>query len=84
MFLYAFVYERASEIPETLVSIKRNLGARVRMLSSGMEKAVLCREVLSIPSVGLRVGNFHMLERMSTPIFVHYVVTGTVNLLVMM
>ena len=70
MFLYAFVYERASEIPELLVIIKRNLGARVGMLRSGREKAVLCREVSSIPSVGLRVGNSHMLERMSTPIFI--------------
>ena len=38
-------------------------------------------QVRSIPaSVGIKVGDFHMLERVSTPVFVHYVITNIVNL----
>ena len=45
-------------------------------------KRVTLRRVRSIPSVGLKVGDFHMLERESTPIFMDYVLKNIVNLLV--
>ena len=40
------------------------------------------RQVKSISADGINVGDFHTLERTSTPVFVDYVVRNIVNLLV--
>ena len=49
-----------------------------------MKKKALEMLMNSIPLVGLRVGDFHMLERVSTPVFMDYVVRSIVNLLVIL
>ena len=82
IFLYTFVYEKGFAIPEALKSIKKMLGVRTQGVQNKRDRAILRRRIESIPFVGLRVGNFHMLERMSTPIFIHYVLTSIVHLLV--
>ena len=45
-------------------------------------RRILEKQVKSIPPVGIKVGEFHMLERASTPVFLHYVLTNIVNMLV--
>ena len=86
-FLYAFVYEKAFAIPDGLQNLKRVLKLRlIRQPGNALlvELKGLVREIDSIPVVGLRVGDFHMLERTSTPVFVDYVLQSIVNLLVML
>ena len=45
-------------------------------------KRILLRHLVSIPPIGFKVGDFHLLKRASTPIFIDYVVNNIVNLLV--
>ena len=40
------------------------------------------RQARSIQPVGIKVGGFHTLERLSTPIFIQYVLANVVNMLV--
>ena len=47
-------------------------------------KIILVRRVKSVPPVGIRVGQFHTLERASTPNFIGFVVENIVTVLVMM
>ena len=46
------------------------------------ERNMLKRQLRSISSMGIKVGEFHMLERSSTPVFLHYILTNIVNMLV--
>ena len=82
IFLYAFVYEKAFAIPDGFERVKHALVAESRGLRWAQSKKILLRQVRSIPSVGLRVGDFHVLERESTPVLVDYVLKNIVNLLV--
>lgn len=84
LFLYAFVYEKAFGIPEGLDSVKRALGSSIQGIGVVRGRKILRRQVRSVPIVGFKVGDFHMLERESTPIFIQYIVTNIVNLLVML
>ena len=87
IFLYAFVYDKAFAIPDGLQTLRRMLkvglvrkhGKALMMTTKALEM-----QINSIPLVGLRVGDFHMLERVSTPVFMDYVVMSIVNLLVML
>ena len=84
LFLSAFVYEKAFAIPGRLDHLKSSLKAKIRVNDRNRVFAkVLKMQIESIPLVGLRVGDFHMLERASTPIFIHYVINNIVSLLVM-
>ena len=81
MFLYAFMYEKAFAIPEGLGRVKRGLRMRVRQCRTSGATKMVTMQLKSIPAVGIKVGNFHTLQRVSTPIFVDYVVCNIVNLL---
>ena len=83
VFSYAFMFEKGFGIPRGVHQVKRKL--KMRMLTCRDKRVVqmVTMQVRSIPaSVGIKVGDFHMLERVSTPVFVHYVITNIVNLLV--
>ena len=80
VFFYAFVYEKAFAIPDGVDRVKRELTIR-RMKNATVERTVR-KQLKSIPSFELKVGDFHMLERESTPMFVDYVLKNIVNLLV--
>ena len=46
------------------------------------ERNVLNRQLKSVPSTGIKVREFHVLERTSTLVFLHYVFVNVVNMLV--
>ena len=51
-------------------------------MQAGMLRAewkVLKRRLISIPSMEIKVGEFHTLERNSTPVFLNYVLTSVVS-----
>ena len=85
MILYPLVYQKAFAIPVGVDRLKGDLRMKMRMCAgnAGMGARAVEMQVRSIPSVGLRVGDFHVLERLSTPIFIDYVIRNIVNLLVM-
>ena len=82
VFLYAFVYEKAFAIPDSLERVRRELMVKIQGMGNASLKKVNRRELKAVPLVGLKVGDFHMLERESTPMFVDYVLRNIVNLLV--
>ena len=82
IFFYGFVYEKAFAIPDGVKNVKRKLRVQVQACRNVRTRKYLCRRIDSVPSLGLKVGEFHVLERESTPIFVDYVVKNIVNLLV--
>ena len=84
-FLYALVYEKGFSIPEGFECVKQQLEVRISGMKGVLARKMLRRRIKSVPSVvGLKVGDFHMLERVSTPIFIDFVVHNIVNLLVML
>ena len=79
---YLFVYEKAFQVPAHLARVKSLLKAcAVRYRNKG-ERKLLTSQVNSIPEVGIKVGEFHVMERTSTPVFLHYVLTNIVSMLV--
>ena len=79
---YTVVYGKTFRIPTLLESAKVRLqlcGTRYR---NRAQKKLLKASVKSIPRVGVKVGDFHTMERTSTPVYLHYVLVNIVNMLV--
>ena len=79
---YGVMYEKGFKVPELITKVRAALRMRVRQLPNKTQRSLLDRQVMSIPPVGIKVGGFHMLERTSSPIFLNYIVTNVVNMLV--
>ena len=80
--IYMLIYEKGFKVLDMFHRAKNTLRLRGSRYGRRHQWKILDRQLLSIPSVGIKVGDFHMLERTSTPIFLHYVVTNIVNMLV--
>ena len=78
--VYMLIYEKGFKVPDMFRKAKRTL--RLRAQGRGRAHEILKRQLMSIPAVGIKVGDFHMLERTSTPVFVDYILTNVVNMLV--
>ena len=85
IFLYGFVYEKAFGIPDGLEKVKKVLKMRLirKYGRQGPMARALERQIDSVPTIALQVGDFHTMERVSTLVFMDYVVRNIVNLLVM-
>ena len=79
--IYTVMYAKAFKVPCLIGQAKNAFRLREMRLGSKANRNMLWRQVMSVPSVGIKVGEFHMLERTSTPVFVHYVLTNVVNML---
>ena len=82
MLIYPTLYGQTFKIPALMTKAKALLVVRSGRLREKAQGRLLRREVMSIPSVGIKVGDFQVLERATTPIFLHYVVTNIVSMLV--
>ena len=80
--VYMILYEKAFTIPVLCSELKALLKVRAIQIVNKTERKLRKRLVMSIAPIGIKVGEFHMLERTSTPVFVHYVLTYIVNMLV--
>lgn len=78
IFIYTLIFERAFKIPQLFDQATKH--ALLRMRGNGTP--VLSRQLLSIPPIGVQVGHFHKMERVSTLIFVDFVLTNIVSMLV--
>ena len=79
---YASLYEKAFRIPVLFQEARRLLRLRSRDERVPARRKILKMQLESIPTVGIKVGTFHMMERESTPVFLNYVLTNVVNMLV--
>ena len=78
MFIYTVIYEKAFKIPELFEQVAVSALLHLR----GDRRDVFRRQIQSIPRTGIKVGNFHKMERESTLIFMDFVVKNIVNMLV--
>ena len=78
---YTIPYEKAFKIPALFSQVRSHLHVHASILGRA-ERKIMRRRVRSIQAAGTKVGEFHMLERTSTPVFVNYVLCNIVNMLV--
>ena len=83
VFMYGFMYEKAFAIPDGLINAKRNVRLRIQMYGRQRMTVKMAKmQVESVRAVGIKVGDFHTMERASTPMFIDYVIRNVVSLLV--
>ena len=69
--IYTRLYEKGFKVPALLGKTQTLLMLRV---NRGVRKAdweLLKRQLISVPELGIKVVQFHALERNSTPVFLH-------------
>lgn len=75
---YIVLNEKAFKVPilfkEASTYAQLHMGANRRVIFG--------KQMLSIPPTGIKVGNFHTLERASILIFIDFVIVNVVNMLV--
>ena len=83
--VYSLVYQKGFEVQSMFA---KDVQAMLRILKrdgcnvKGLCNSVMRRQLASVPSVGIKVGNFHTLETTSTPLFLICVVRNIVRMLV--
>ena len=82
VLVYTQTYEKAFQVSAQLEGVKRLMRLRGTNYASRVHRKLLVRRVNSLPLVGVKVGDFHVMERTSTPVFLQYIVTNIVNMLV--
>ena len=81
-FVYPFCYDKGFAIPRSTARLKRLLLLRLKQ-SSVITEAQKChklRQLRSSRGMAIQVGNFHQLQRVSTPIFLDFSVKNVVRL----
>ena len=82
--IYTLIYEKGFQVSNMFQKAKSL--PRVHASTNGRSggRKVLEKQFMSIQPGGIKVGEFHMLERASTPVFLHYVLTNIVNMLMIL
>ena len=82
--IYCLIYGTAFKVRALFETAKVSMGlcARTEHRGGKMKRKMLLARMRSIPEVGIKVGDFHMMERTSTPIFLHYLLNSVVSMLV--
>ena len=81
-FIYALIYEKGFKVSDTFQRTKNLLRFHAARHERSFERRILEKQLMSIPTIGMKVGEFHMLERTSTLVFLDYVLKNVVNMLV--
>ena len=84
LVLYSVLYEKAFAVPDEFETAKKAMLMGITSSRLGLVcRAHVKRCLRSVPNAEIRVGSFHTFERLSTPIFVDFIITNVVGLLVM-
>ena len=82
--IYALVYQKAFAVPDSFGNTIQKVLERIRMdQPRGTWRSVMEKRLRSIPLVGIKVGSFNTLERISTAVFLDFVMRNIVGMLVM-
>ncbi|CAG7667506.1 unnamed protein product [Allacma fusca] len=79
---FGLIYEKAFMIPANMVRLKEQVSVAIfdrRDIGSSIS---LIKTLRSIPRLGIRVGSFHTMERLSTLLFIEFVTSKLANTLV--
>ena len=82
VLIYCIIYAKAFKVPLLVRKATTRLDILADRLDNKALRNTLRRQLRSIPPLGIQVGSFHTLERTSTPVFLDYVLTNIVNMLV--
>ena len=87
VMIFSLVYAKGFQVQNSFGRVVKTM---LKGLSSGDNcnvngslSLILKRQLKSVPVVGIKVGDFHMLERTSTPVFLDFVVRNIVGMLVL-
>ena len=78
---YGLTFKRAFGIPEGVKDCRKEILERCEGGKSG-RTVYVAKAVASIPAIGVKVGSFHEVERNSTLMFINFVVSQMVGLLI--
>ena len=80
---YCIVFHKAFSVPVIMNKLKKEMLSLVKLrVRDEKEKRILCRGIRSVPSIGIKVGEFHNFERMSTPNFLGFAVKNITRMLI--
>ena len=79
--LYVLVYDKAFRTPSLLEQVKGTFRLQLNRERNSFQRKIMDRRVMSIPMLGVKVGAFHVMERKSSPVFLHYVLSSIVSML---
>ena len=84
MLMYGVVYRKAFKVSALFKDAVNacTLGMQLNLKLPKGEKGRWRRQLRAIPQLGIKVGDFHVMERISVPVFVNYVVTNVLSMLV--
>ena len=82
VFMYTFIYDKAFQIPALFERATENVMLHLLNRRRPQLSKILQRLMRSIPRMGIKVGEFHMMERESTLNILHYVLSNIVTVLV--
>ena len=85
LLVFSFAYDNGFSIPRSLQKLKRLLIFKVNQTDSEFEsfsRKSICRGIRSIGTVAVKVGNFHVLQRTSTPLFVDFCIKNVLRLVI--
>ena len=80
-FVYIFSFDQAFKIPSLFEYAAKEAMLHARIGNPESVK-IFKLQIKSIPRIGIKVGEFHMMERQSTLLFVDFVLGQIVSLLV--
>ena len=80
-FTYIFCYDKSFTIP-ALFERAAQRGMFVTCGVKSQASKIFKRQIRSIPRLGIKVGEFHLMERQSTLNFIHFVLNNIVAMLV--
>ena len=81
-FVFLFCYDRGFSVPRSITRLTRSLRMRIKEGKSltDTQRAYAIRQVGSIRKLAVQVGNFHYLQRVSTPNFIDFCAKNIVRL----
>ena len=82
VLIYCITYAKAFKVPLLFREATVGLEVFASKLGNKAQRFTLRKQLRAIPRMGIQVGSFHTMERTSTPVFLGYVLTNIVNMLV--
>ncbi|CAG7734454.1 unnamed protein product [Allacma fusca] len=80
--LFSIMFQKAFSIPVGILACKRRMLNWIKVFTTDQTEQYYYRSVRSIYDVGINVGSFHKFQRVSTPVFLDYVIKFSARVLI--
>ena len=84
VLVFIFLYDKGFSVPRRVAKLQKLQIYQLRMSASlgERDKKIMTRQWKSVGRIGIMVGNFHYLQRMSTPNYLDFCVKNLVRLVI--